>query len=316
MKTKIGVKKGFLVLLTVALFAVMVKLGFWQLDRGHQKLAMEQQLEQRKDEPAMDLASWQDKASTRQKGVPQTGIKVQLMAQALPHQALLHKTLLHKTSPQPLLHQPLAPPPEVPNLVFLDNQTYEGRVGYLVFQLIDVSQDTAYSVALLELGFVAGGPDRRVLPSVGYVKQPQLIIGRLYRKQENPMSRGLMAEKMKTTQDQAVLRIQNLSIKALQSRWNQTVFPYAIQPLSALITVNDDAEIEHAVSNQENVNASKMTNNSLTASKGLPHPWKPISMGSEKHFGYAVQWFSMATVLLLLANWFGYRLYRQSRLSV
>ncbi|MGO2282060.1 MULTISPECIES: SURF1 family protein [Vibrio] len=298
MKTKIGIKKGFLMLLTVALFVVMVKLGFWQLDRGHQKLSIEQKLEQRQKEPAMDLASWQDNINTSQ-----TGIKVQFMVQA---------------SHQPILHQP-----PVPDLVFLDNQIYEGRVGYLVFQLIDVSKYTAYSVALLELGFVDGGPDRRVLPSVDYVKQPQFILGRLYRKQANPMSRGLMVEKMKTTQDQAALRIQNLSIKALQSRWNQTLFPYAIQPLSALITVNDDADIGHAISNQPNVNASKGTsnqfnaiNNQLKVSKDLPHPWKPLSMGSKKHFGYAVQWFSMATVLFLLAVWFGYRLYQQSRLSV
>ncbi|OEF28189.1 SURF1 family protein [Vibrio rumoiensis] len=289
MGTKISIKKIFLIVVTVALFMLMVKLGFWQLDRGHQKLAMEQALEQRMSERPIPLTDWQD-----DKSQPQTGIKVELTVTPFFQQAAqqLAEQQTDQQNKQSKV-QDVSSMNTVPNLVFLDNQTYEGKVGYLVFQLIDVSELSDYAVALLELGFVPGSRDRRVLPPVGYVVTPQRIEGRLYRRQDNPMSRGLMVEKMTTQAGQAVLRIQNLSMNALESRWDKTLFPYAIQPLSLVKMMNVDGEV----------------------SKDLPHPWKPVSMASDKHIGYAIQWFSMAAVLLMLACWFGYKLYRQSRHS-
>ncbi|MGR5471318.1 SURF1 family protein, partial [Vibrio astriarenae] len=32
-----------------------------------------------------------------------------------------------------------------------------------------------------------------------------------------------------------------------------------------------------------------------------PFPWNPIPLTSSKHFGYSFQWFSMASVFLLIS---------------
>jgi surfeit locus 1 family protein len=39
-------------------------------------------------------------------------------------------------------------------------------------------------------------------------------------------------------------------------------------------------------------------------SEGLLRDWPPISLGIEKHYGYALQWFAMAALVVALYCWF------------
>ncbi|WP_089123875.1 SURF1 family protein [Vibrio algivorus] len=273
--SKWGIKKISLLLLTMVVFAVMVKLGFWQLDRGNQKLALEQKLQLRADATPIAIEDW--KISLNEEF---TGVKLSLRVAPLTDDLKVQR-------------------------VYWDNQTWQGKVGYLVFQpvrlLANDPQSDFEAVGLIELGFIPAGRDRQILPKVTELDTTQPMIGRLYRKQVNPMSQGLMPEMMEIT-DSLGLRIQNLSLEDLPqhlfSDRQLSLFSYVIQPMRPLLFMDDSRLTE---------------NNGLKVSEHLPHPWQPLPMQSKRHFGYAVQWFSMAAVLLGLALCFAYRQSKPSK---
>ncbi|HAS6974075.1 TPA: SURF1 family protein [Vibrio parahaemolyticus] len=222
---------GIAVCLTVVVFSLLVKLGFWQLERGQEKQALEQAILARADAPYQSLTSVLDNNDWREESV--IGVKVQTEAK-----------------PEPL------------PVVLLDNQTFQGKVGYLAYQVVSVGQDPI-TLALLELGFVEGRRTRDSLPTVTMLKSPTNVTGRLYRKSMNPLSSELMPEMGEG------IRVQNLNIYELNELLNVELMPAVLQP-----------------DNLENW--------------AYPFPWNPLPLTSAKHFGYAVQWFAMAAVFLLL----------------
>ncbi len=143
--------------------------------------------------------------------------------------------------------------------LLLDNQTYQGKVGYLAYQIVS---DGTGRYFLLERGFVEGTKQRSVLPSVKWLDQPQQLIGRVYQKSTNPLSSELGLE------ETTPLRIQNLNIPQLSKTLGIELENYAFQP-------------QHP-------------------SWPYAQPWQPLPMYSAKHFGYAVQWFSMSFVFAFL----------------
>ncbi|HIF5634214.1 TPA: SURF1 family protein [Vibrio parahaemolyticus] len=222
---------GIAVCLTVVVFSLLVKLGFWQLERGQEKQALEQAILARADAPYQSLTSVLDNNDWREESV--IGVKVQAEAK-----------------PEPL------------PVVLLDNQTFQGKVGYLAYQVVSVGQDPI-TLALLELGFVEGLRTRDSLPTVTTLKSPTNVTGRLYRKSMNPLSSELMPEMGEG------IRVQNLNISELNELLNVELMPAVLQP-----------------DNLENW--------------AYPFPWNPLPLTSAKHFGYAVQWLVMAGVFLLL----------------
>lgn len=127
--------------------------------------------------------------------------------------------------------------------------------------------------ALLERGFVAASGARSDLPKVDWLQEPLNVQARLYQRSTNPLSDELMLEQGVPS------RIQNLNIAQLSSLWRIDIEPYVLQPLN----------------------------------QPWPYaqPWVPIPLSSAKHFGYAVQWFSMALVLAILSLWVLYRALRK-----
>ncbi|WP_238925498.1 SURF1 family protein [Vibrio sp. S11_S32] len=275
-------KKLFLLLLTVALFVLMVKLGFWQLARGDQKVQIEQALLAKQNAVPISLSQWLQRTSPR---FGQQGQIDQQAQKVWQHNGVkIAVTVTHLS-----LNSGAKQTPQT-KIILLDNQTWQGKVGYLAFQVVkiqdpltstDPTNERITEFALLELGFVVSGSDRRILPVVTMLETSQHIVGRLYRKQVNPMSESLMAE------SGWPMRIQNLSIPALATKLNLPLFDHVIQPLSV-----------------------------LALEKPLPHPWKPIPMTSTRHFGYAIQWFCMALVLALLSLWFGYQIWQSNRKTI
>lgn len=154
--------------------------------------------------------------------------------------------------------------------LLLDNQTFEGQVGYLAYQLVQQS-DTTY--ALMERGFVAAAQARSELPEVVWMSEPLYMQARLYQKSLNPLSHDLHLEAGTPH------RIQNLNIEALAQMWSLDIAPYVIQP-----------------------QMDKWP---------YPQPWRPVSLSSDKHFGYAVQWFAMAVALCLLSGWVFFKALRK-----
>jgi cytochrome oxidase assembly protein ShyY1 len=217
--------------LTVGLFIVLVKLGFWQLSRGEEKQQLEQALIDREQQSPLTLQELVGMDTQN----PLTGFRL--------------KTVIK---------------PQTLPLFYLDNITYEGAVGYRVLQPVEVSLLGQKQLMLVELGFVKALSTRDQLPNVLPIMTMQSLTGRVYQRSENPLSSDIMQEPLANG-----TRIQNLNMDQISELVDQPVMAFVLQP-------------------------SKLPNHSL------PMPWSPYPMSSQKHFGYAFQWFTMATVYALL----------------
>ncbi|MFH4737705.1 SURF1 family protein [Vibrio diabolicus] len=217
--------------LTVVVFSLLVKLGFWQLERGQEKQALEQAILARADSAYQALGEVLEENDWREGSILGKKVEANVVPQAFP-------------------------------VILLDNQTHQGNVGYLAFQIVSMSDELG-TYALLELGFVEGIADRSVLPTVTTLEVSTFISGRMYRKSANPLSSELMPEVGDA------IRVQNLNIVQLNQLLNIELMPALLQP--------------------DNL-------------KNWPYdfPWNPLPLNSAKHFGYSIQWFSMAGVFLLL----------------
>ncbi|MCF7453963.1 SURF1 family protein [Vibrio sp. A1-1] len=217
--------------LTVVVFSLLVKLGFWQLERGQEKQALEQAILARADSAYQTLGEVLEENDWREGSILGKKVEANVVPQAFP-------------------------------VILLDNQTHQGNVGYLAFQIVSMSDESG-TYALLELGFVEGIADRSILPTVTTLEVSTFISGRMYRKSANPLSSELMPEVGDA------IRVQNLNIVQLNQLLNIELMPAVLQP--------------------DNL-------------KNWPYdfPWNPLPLNSAKHFGYSIQWFSMAGVFLLL----------------
>ncbi|WP_041415784.1 SURF1 family protein [Shewanella halifaxensis] len=237
-RVKMNLAWLFVVLSTVVVFSILVKLGFWQLERAQYK------------------AHWQQQLTNRQAA-----------------SVLSYRQLLNFPKDEPLTGFKLkaAVTPISTDIFLLDNQVYKGKVGYLALQAVQVNESEPW--LLVELGFIAASMDRAKLPSVTAITAPAMLEGRVYQKQLNPMSSELMPEAGWPK------RIQNLNIPQLSEQLNMPLASAVLQP-------------------------SNLANS-------YSHPWQPIPLSSQKHHGYAVQWFSMAGVFALLMGYLLFRTLKQ-----
>lgn len=225
-----------MVLLTVVAFCFLVKLGLWQLSRAEEKAQIAQSVAEHLQQGPVALSA----LSQAQRAQP-TGVMVHF-----DYTPIAGKTVL------------------------LDNQSYQGKVGYLAIQLVDVRGVDEH--LLVERGWVEAKATRDVLPEVEWLREPGSMSARLYQKSFNPLSNELYYEAGNPA------RVQNINTEALAKQWAAPMATFIAQP----------------------------TTWSMGATTGeswpYPQPWQPISMSPEKHLGYAVQWFSMALALLLIVS--------------
>ncbi|SDK15707.1 Cytochrome oxidase assembly protein ShyY1 [Ferrimonas sediminum] len=160
-------------------------------------------------------------------------------------------------------------PQALPPLL-LDNRTLNGQVGYQWLQPVVVGAEAP--LLLLDLGFVAAGLSRNQLPALPELPATLPVSGRLYRPGHNPLSTQAHGE------PGAKIRIQAVNFEEIEQMLRQPLLPY-------LLFVDQPAEI------------------------GFIRHWRPISMSPDKHKGYAVQWFGLATAWLVIV----YLLWRRQR---
>ncbi|GIU01735.1 SURF1-like protein [Shewanella morhuae] len=225
----------------MAVFIILVKLGLWQLARGEEKTALLAQMEARQSLPALSFEQLQHKINKELL----TGYRLQIHASPASSQIWL-----------------------------LDNQIYQGQVGYLAFQPLQVEVNQPW--LLVELGFITASSHRDELPHIHPLSGELNIEGRLYQKHINPLSQSLMAE------TGASVRFQNLNMPEIAKMLGHPLLPAVLQP--------DEL-----------------------ASIDLPHPWQPFPLSAQKHWGYALQWFSMAAVFAGLMLWQGIKYIKRYR---
>jgi len=145
----------------------------------------------------------------------------------------------------------------------LDNRLHKGQPGYWVITPFTLANG---STILINRGWVAQGQDRSILPKLDVRKAKIIVHGTL---SEQP---GKLFE----LKDIAVANdapwprvIRNIDVKTISNQLGRPVSRY-------MLHLNAEEELVYLQN------------------------WTPVAVGPEKSRGYAVQWFSMAFVVLLI----------------
>jgi cytochrome oxidase assembly protein ShyY1 len=145
---------------------------------------------------------------------------------------------------------------------YLDNRVYQGRPGYEIISPF-VVQDVGL-VVLVNRGWIAGDPARRSLPDVAAVNEEVEVFGEIYIPPGEPFTLG---EELATAGWPKV--VQQLDPKQVSELGPVQLFPYIV----------------------------RLKEQSAGA---LRTDWMIVNIMPEKHTAYAVQWFAMGAVLLVL----------------
>jgi len=191
--------------------------------------------------------------------------RAMLQAQAERAQLPVYDIVDETTKPADLAHRRLKATGHFDSQhhIYIDNKVYQGKVGYDVVQpLLLENSDTA---VLVNRGWIAATESRAVLPQVPHAASQQMIEGlaRIDTKDVASLGAGNRAGK-----DWPAL-VRWIDISELQKS-----LPFKIKPY-LLLQTNDTQD-------------------------GLVREWKFSNSPPEKNLSYAIQWFSLATALVLI----------------
>ena len=144
----------------------------------------------------------------------------------------------------------------------IENKTFQGQLGFEVLMPFVFDDGTTL---LVNRGWVAGAGTRSDLPKIETPVGSTQIVGNIVEPSDHP----LLKEKPEINHSWPKL-ILEVDIQALAVQLDKKLYTKILQL---------DAESD----------AAFILN------------WRPFNMSPSKHLGYAVQWFSMAIALLLLA---------------
>ena len=232
----------FWVMTLAALIAVVVtlKLGFWQLGRAQEKLALQASIQAQTALPVLTADSLAD-----------TNVA-----------SILHRSVTLKGH---WLAQ---------HTLFLDNRQMNSKPGLFVLTPFEFSEPTTSlkKTILVQRGWLPRNfLDRNALPDVVTDAAESTITGRIA-----PSPSKLFEFK---GADVGALR-QNIEIEALAKELKLELLPYSLLQLD---TVNAN------VNNPQD----KLLRN-----------WTQPNYGSEKNYGYMVQWWALSALVTILYVWF------------
>jgi len=148
--------------------------------------------------------------------------------------------------------------------VILDNQIQNTKAGYYVYTPFQL--DNSDHVVLVNRGWLAAGPDRKIGPqlimSKGMVEIKAVI-------KEIPKTGLLLKELPPEEMSEDVYRVQRIDLDEIADLTNTKLLPFVLR-LSP--------ESEH----------------------GYHRLWRQPGSGENVHNGYAFQWFAFATVLFII----------------
>lgn len=143
----------------------------------------------------------------------------------------------------------------------LDNRVLHGRVGFEV--LTPFLPEDSREWLLVNRGWIAGDPARRQLPTIPAVRDVVELRGYLYRAADNPR----FADDTNASGWPRV--IDRIDFARMPALLGAPVYPF---------TLRLDADTHGALSPE----------------------WPIVTSSPDKHIAYAVQWFAMAVVLVLM----------------
>ena len=151
----------------------------------------------------------------------------------------------------------------------LDNRINQSRVGYEVITPFQ----TDSGLLLVNRGWVAQGVDRQTLPDVAVTRDEVRIQGTIYVPGGDIM---VLGQEEPAGQNPWPRVVQSLDVKQMSALLNETVLPFSVR-------------LESGSPGLQQLN------------------WQPITLSPETHRAYAVQWFFMAVVLIILYLIFSFR---------
>jgi surfeit locus 1 family protein len=147
-------------------------------------------------------------------------------------------------------------------LFLLDNQHHQHQFGYNVLSPLLLEDG---SVVMIDRGWVLGDVTRRVVPTISIPSGSIKLHGSAYYPSKNQWVLGPAIEKKG---DKTII-LERLDEKLVSQILQKTVYPFIIRL--------DKKETQ-----------------------GFVREWETVSIQPSRHLGYALQWFSMAFVILIL----------------
>jgi surfeit locus 1 family protein len=251
-------------LITVAAIvsaAITMKLGFWQLSRAQEKLALQASIQAQAELPSLDAAALVRSSSA----TPQQDLKAHSTASV---SSVLHRniTLIGRWLPQ--------------HTLFLDNRQMDSKPGLFVLTPFEFTDNATLlkKTILVQRGWLPRNfLDRNALPKVLTEAAEVTITGRIA-----PSPSKLFEFK---GVESGALR-QNIELEALAKELKLELLPYSLLQLDM-------------------VNADVVDNKPQTPQQDkLQRRWAQPNYGSEKNYGYMVQWWALSTLITLLYVWF------------
>lgn len=221
-------RQGKLTIFVLLLLPLLLRLGFWQLDRAEEKQLL---LE----------SHWQQ--------------------QELPSQPWPLQSVRKETHYQPINVKGRF---DTTHYWLLDNQSREGQVGYEVIMPLIIESNNNEKL-LVNRGWVKAPADRSQLPEIQTPLEFIELTGYLHQPSANAIFSA-------TDNDYAAnwpRRVLNINSDIASTQLQENFYPTVLRLLS------------HS-------KAAFVTD------------WKVSNTQPEKHRGYAIQWFSMATILVVL----------------
>ena len=225
-RASFSAKRWAAVVVTLLAIALMFRLGLWQLDRMHQKEARLASIAQKQAQGTVSLMD-----------LPAHPVDMQ------DYPVSLNGRVMDSTQ------------------FFLDNQIYEGRVGYHLLAPVI----TATGTVLVNFGWVSGGQYRGALPDVALPRELTTFSGTVALPALNPVVRETA-----TGYNQNKVLLQQIDIATLNRQTGLRLKPFTVQ-----LEQPSDSQFER--------------------------DWRPVVMSPKKHLAYAVQWFGLALAACIVA---------------
>jgi surfeit locus 1 family protein len=221
---------------------VTLKLGFWQLSRAHEKLALQASIQSQAALPALNAAELLSSKSA----------------------SMLHRTITLKGHWLPQY------------TLFLDNRQMDSKPGFFVvtpFEFVNPATSFKQTI-LVQRGWLPRNfLNRNKIPDIVSDTVDITITGRI------ALSPSKLFE-FKGTETGAIR--QNIEIEALAKEFKIDLLPYSLLQL-------DSHAADAVKSNQPGQ---------------LLRQWAQPNYGSEKNYGYMVQWWALSALMTMLYVWF------------
>jgi surfeit locus 1 family protein len=150
----------------------------------------------------------------------------------------------------------------LPHVFLLDNQHYQHQFGYDVLSALVLHNG---QVVLVDRGWIAAGSSRKTHLPIKTPKKRLRVMGQTYYPSKQTWMLGPVLE---VQRPEAVI-IEQVDIHRISQFLHKSVYPF-------IIRLGKEAD------------------------DGYVREWPVVSMPPERHYGYALQWFAMALIILIL----------------